>query len=145
MSYITLWLYNLEYITSMSNEDFVIWIKEELDRRGWSQNELARRSGLTSMGVSHVLTMNRNPGLEFCTSIAKALGYSDVEVLRRAGLIRAPVEEQVESMAEMTFNEIMALVKGLNLVERRELLKLVREKYGARLDTVARSNDPGVA
>lgn len=49
--------------------------------------ELARRSGLSVAMVSEVLNDNTNPGLKFCTGIARAYDVPPETVLRMAGKI----------------------------------------------------------
>jgi len=41
------------------SESLRYWLNHELDRRGWSYNELGRRAGLSSAGVSDVLSGKR--------------------------------------------------------------------------------------
>ncbi len=67
--------------------DFVEWLEHELRARGWSQSDLARRGGIRPNNVSRVLNRERNPGPDFCRAIARALGYSQEMVFRKAGLI----------------------------------------------------------
>lgn len=63
------------------------WITGELDRRSWSQRELARRAGIDVSGISTVLSEQRAPTFDFCEAIAKPLDCDPVEVFRIAGLI----------------------------------------------------------
>ena len=78
------------------------WLVDELGKRGWSYNEMGRRSGLTHAIVSMVINGKTNPGTSFCTAIATALGIPHVEVFRRAGLLppeRDPNPHQRKLMA----------------------------------------------
>ena len=63
------------------------WLSNQLDARGWSYNELARRAGLSSGTVSNVMAGRSNPGLDFCAGVAEALGESPEVLLRMAGLL----------------------------------------------------------
>jgi transcriptional regulator with XRE-family HTH domain len=44
--------------------DFRKWVIEELEKRSWSQAELARRMGITRAGVNMLLNESRNPSLD---------------------------------------------------------------------------------
>lgn len=89
---------------------FQEWLKQEIEKRGWTQNELARIAGTTSAQVSRVMTESRNPGPEFCQQIARALKLPEEEIFLRAGLLGSPLsrlfvelspEQQEIILAEM--------------------------------------------
>lgn len=86
-------------------DDLVRWLAGELESRGWSIRELARRAGLSHTTVAQVLSEQRKPTWEFCRSIAEALSVPDETVLRLAGLLPTrPTKEQmaeVQKVAEM--------------------------------------------
>lgn len=63
------------------------WLIEQLDKKGWSQRELARRSGMTQSNISNVISENQTITFDFCKSVADALGISAIRVFRIAGLI----------------------------------------------------------
>lgn len=71
----------------MNKLEFSEWLNEERNKRGWTQNELARRAGMTSSGVSQVITRRTFPGPEFCRGVARALGVPPERVFRKAGLL----------------------------------------------------------
>lgn len=71
------------------SQEFCQWLKTELQARGWSQDDLARQTGI-SYGVIHdILNDYRTPDPELCAHIAKALRISPEIIFRRAGLIPA--------------------------------------------------------
>ena len=80
--------------------EFVDWLTTELRDEGWSYNELARRAGLSSGGVSLVMTQRQRPGLEFCRGVARALDEAPERVLRLAGLLprRSEKDESIEQI-----------------------------------------------
>ncbi len=83
---------------------FTAWLREELEKREWSQNELARRAGLTSASVSYVLNELRGPGPEFCQAIAQALRLPEEFVFRQAGLLApVPPDAQVGPLVEWLY------------------------------------------
>ena len=61
--------------------------KKRLEGRQWSQNHLARKSGLSAGGLSMILSGKVEPKAETLTNIAKALGIDPKEILKVAGLI----------------------------------------------------------
>lgn len=63
------------------------WILSELDKRDWSQSELARRSGLTRTTISKIISEQSSIGIESMTGLAKAFRLPVTEVLQQAGLI----------------------------------------------------------
>jgi transcriptional regulator with XRE-family HTH domain len=65
--------------------DFVDWLNEELNERGWGQNELARRAGVSGGSISHIVNRRKNPGFDVCVGIAEAFSMPPEAVLRRAG------------------------------------------------------------
>lgn len=69
------------------DDNLIPWIIEELERRGWSMRELARRSGLSQTHVSNVLNGVRNITFDFCAAIARPLGRHPVELFELAGLL----------------------------------------------------------
>ena len=77
---------------------FSDWINNELEKRGWSQRELARRSKdsnytISSGQLSHIINGSRQAGPEACIAIAHALGVSREEVFRARGwLLREALE-----------------------------------------------------
>ena len=69
------------------SDKFRAWLSEELDRRGWSQSELARRAGVSQFAVSSVISGNRNAGAEFCIKIAQALNEPPEKLLRLSEIL----------------------------------------------------------
>ena len=85
----------------------VEWLIRETEQRGWSYNQLAKRAGLSSSGISLVLSGQRRAGFEFCTKIARAFSVPAEDVLRRAGLL-PPVPTETPSLREVIhlFNQL---------------------------------------
>lgn len=89
--------------------DFPTWLKREMDARGLSQSELARRGGFTPTAVSKILSRERLPGVEFCRGVARAFGLSDIQVLAIAGLAtdqRLPKYSPIVEAAATMLNEL---------------------------------------
>ena len=66
---------------------FSDWLSTTLDQKGWSNKELARKSGMSPAAVSQVLTGRQKPGVEFCLGVADALQEPPTKVFRLAGLL----------------------------------------------------------
>lgn len=69
----------------MSEQRLATWIKTELDKRGWTQSDLARRSGLSRARVSQIVDeskprMIRIPGDDTINALARALSVSATQV-----------------------------------------------------------------
>ena len=96
------------------------WLEGQLEERGWSSSELARRAGISQSSVSNVLTGKQIPGLEFCKGVAKALDVRTEELLEQAGHLPpmpAPVVEE---------REALRLLRGLSGPMRGVALSLLR-------------------
>lgn len=79
----------------MTELDFPGWLLGEINDRGWTQAELARRSGLSTAQVSRVLNHEYRPGPDFCRGTAAALNIPVARVFRFAGLLPSyPVKNQ---------------------------------------------------
>lgn len=96
------------------------WLEQQLDQRGWSSSELARRADISQSSVSNVLTGKQIPGLEFCKGVAKALGVRPEELLQRAGHLPPMPTPVVEE------REALRLLRGLSGPMRGVALSLLR-------------------
>ncbi len=63
------------------------WINTELDRRGWSRSEAARRGGVSDSMFSKVISGYANPGLDFCRGLARAFSVPLEDVFRLAEIL----------------------------------------------------------
>lgn len=57
----------------------------ELERRGWSRSEAARRGGISASMMDKVIEGYSGAGMKFYRGLAAAFGVSLLEVLQRAG------------------------------------------------------------
>lgn len=106
--------------------DFIEWLKAEMEKRDWSQNELARRAGVTSGHMSLVMTGMREPGPELCRGLARALGIPETVVFVEAGLMSSP-----RNSTEITLLELYELMEELPIEDQRAILREARERYHA--------------
>lgn len=113
---------------------FSEWLRGELNSRGWSQNELGRRAGLTSAAVSLVMTQMRQPGPEFCQGVARAFRIPETVVFEQAGLL-SPARGE----GELTRRELYELLKDLPVEEQRAILADARGRWERTHEHTARS------
>jgi len=99
---------------------FSDWLSAEIDARGWNKSELARRAGLNDSTVSMVINQKRNPGFDFCVSVANALEVRPEVVLRQAGLL-PPEPPEVEEEAGL-----LAAFRRLSRQARYAVVEMAR-------------------
>ncbi len=73
--------------SSVNTDEFSKWLQNEIDKRGWSQADLAREAGLSRGAVGNVLRQERDPGKEFLIGISRALHIPPEEIFRIAGFL----------------------------------------------------------
>lgn len=61
--------------------EFSEWIVTELDKRGWSRSEAARRGKISPSMFDKVINGNSKPGVKFIEGIARAFNMSSAEVM----------------------------------------------------------------
>jgi len=104
--------------------DFAAWLTSEMDKRGWTNSELARQAGIAQSNISMVISGQKNPGLSFCVNVAAAFGYPPERVLREAGLLPpAPSAENPE------YRELVEVAKNLSTEELRNALEYLQWRY----------------
>jgi transcriptional regulator with XRE-family HTH domain len=109
----------------MSSKHFSDWLEKEIDMRGWSMSELARRCDVSRPAISRVVSGERGAGPELCRAIAHAFEMPEEKVFRIAGLLsQLPAPEE-----DFPFTEVLDLMKNLPPDERLEILQYVRWRY----------------
>jgi len=101
-------------------DEFVSWLRSELELRGWDQAELARRSSVTTAQISRIISGERRAGAEVCRKIARALQLPIEEVYRKSGLLPSKGIQPAGS------EELLFLFKEMGDDDRRRLLALAR-------------------
>jgi transcriptional regulator with XRE-family HTH domain len=82
--------------------DFATWIRDELNRRGWSQANLAERADLSRSSISKMLTSGRRkPGMRFFAGIAAAfeMPIADVILIEKRGRLYGIQDMEEEETA----------------------------------------------
>lgn len=67
--------------------NFVKWVKEGIDERGWSIRELGRRCAFSHTHISNTINGVRNVTWELCEALAHAFGQTPESAFRRVGLL----------------------------------------------------------
>jgi transcriptional regulator with XRE-family HTH domain len=82
----------------MDKVPFSEWLRKEMDARGMTQAELARKAGTSRASINQLVLETRGPGHDLCNGIAKAFRIPPEVVFHAAGLmtptqsISVPVE-----------------------------------------------------
>jgi transcriptional regulator with XRE-family HTH domain len=113
----------------------IAWLNTELQERGWTHRELARRANVSQSAVSSVLAGQRNAGWDFCAAIARALGKPPEEVFRLAKLLPPLAPAVAEE------RETLSILRGLPADLRALAIRLLRSMQpgqpGSRLAETA--------
>ena len=107
-------------------ENFSLWLKQQLESRGWKQSDLARASHLNTAVISNLINKKRGPGYDSCNAIAKAFKLPPEIVFRAAGLLPQKID------TNPTTEEFVYLVDQMSLEEQEELLAFARFKFNQR-------------
>lgn len=110
-----------------------IWLNAEMITRGWTQSELARRSGLHRAVISKILSDSSKPTPETCRALAVALKLPVEQVYRATGLLpyKAKTDELAER-AEHLYN-LLAPENQRKALEYLEFLKIQEERKEYRV------------
>lgn len=95
------------------------WLLGELKKRNWSQNELARRAGLTSGTISNIVTGRVEGSQETLKSIAKALRIPTELIFVEAGLLSRQLTKDRET-------ELLYLYRKLPEDEQVRLIRHIQ-------------------
>ena len=101
--------------------EFTEWLDRELNDRGWSRSEAARRGGISASMFDKVINGYAQPGLTFYKGVAKAFKIPLEEVLRKAGEM-----EDLPNEEPPNFSEWMRLFLDANRDERDRMLEVAR-------------------
>lgn len=106
------------------NDEFKAWLSNELEQRGWSYRELARRMELDQSRLSRVLSGKRKATVDFYKKVAEALGEAPETVLREAGILA--------SEDDPVFKEAVDMLRNLTPEQRQEAVRYIRYLYQNR-------------
>ena len=132
--------------TKDDDNPFVEWLIAQLNERRWSEADLARAAGVYQSAISSLLSREKGLGVDTAKKIAVALGVSQYEVFRIAGLIDEELLDDVKATQE--YIRLLAAIKdddkrqeAIDLVET--LLRRMGEKR--KTDTSKRSGRTSAA
>jgi len=100
----------------------ILWLVNELEDRGWSQRELARRASVSQTTVSEVLSGQRRPTWDFCAAVARAFHVSEDRLFVLGGLKPPPPPAVAEEREAVTIlRELPPAVRAMALTILRAL------------------------
>jgi len=109
------------------SDELRVWLTQELERRKWSQRELARQADISRAFVNRVLSGDISASVNFCYKVAQALNEAPEKVLRLAGIL--PISPTSEND---TLQELIELAKNLPQEDQKEVLEYIRFRYHRR-------------
>jgi transcriptional regulator with XRE-family HTH domain len=108
---------------TMETQKLSVWLSGKLNELGWSQRELARRSGLSQTVISGVISEDKKAGKNFCEKVAAALGEPPENILRMAGFL----PKNYGKTTDLTKDEakLLEIYRGASTVARRYIMVTV--------------------
>jgi transcriptional regulator with XRE-family HTH domain len=114
-------------ITSLVDIQFSDWLVEEMNKREWSQADLARYSGLNRQSISDYVNRRRlNPDHNALIAIANAFNISPITAFRKAGLLPPGPDDKVN------FEDWQHLLEKMTDEERNEFWRFGQMKIEMR-------------
>lgn len=115
---------------------FALWMQSEREKRGWSQSDLSRYSGLHRAIISKIETNVSTPSVETFISLAQAFKISPITVFRKAGLLP-------EGGDNTNFEDWQHLLTQLTPDEEEEMRQIIEIKIDRRkkAEQAARANN----
>jgi transcriptional regulator with XRE-family HTH domain len=101
------------------NNTFASWLENELDKRHWTQRELAKRSGLHPSTINYLLKNHRGLGLKSIRKLAMALELPEELIIDQYQNNRQHSEES-ELITKACY-----ILKGLPLRDKEEVLAFI--------------------
>ena len=101
----------------MSRQQFIDYIQQELDRRGWNRAELARRAHVDPSTVTRLMNGERAPTIEVVGAIAQAFGEAPEAMFRRAGLL-----PNMPPIQDATWRELSDIMRDMTPDDRQHVI-----------------------
>jgi len=92
---------------------FSEWLQTEMDKRGWSQSDLARSAGLNRAVVNKILNGKSHPQPPTLEAISRAFKIPVEAIYRAAGLLSVDTEH--DDIADEAFH----ILKNIQNPQRR--------------------------
>lgn len=112
-------------LLSMDRINFGEWLKNEREKREWSQSDLARFSGLHRQIINKTENGVSEPALKTFLALAQAFKMSPISIIRIAGLLP-------EGGENASFEDWQFLLNQLPPQEQEEVRKIVEMKIERR-------------
>lgn len=109
------------------SDELRAWLSSELEKRGWSYRELARRADISNALVSRTLSGDMKASPDFCIKVAIALGEPPEKLMRLAGILSGSEDDP-------TLREAIDLLRNLPPSQYKEALRFLRFLYQASKD-----------
>ena len=108
-----------------SEREFGAWLTGELERRGWSRSEAARRGGVSASMFDKVINGHALAGPDFCNGVARAFRIAPETVFRLAGIL-PPLPPETAELAEAyrLFAQLPREQQELFLAQIRAVIEL---------------------
>ena len=114
--------------------EFPVWFSEQLQERGWSRREMARRLGVSHSSIAYLAKGEMKPSVEMCKKIANAFLIPNQEVMARVGMLDPiPPETASRREADFLFSKLSDEEQEIVLAQMRALV----ERRRARADSQA--------
>lgn len=110
----------------MEKIEFPQWLRQELEKREWSQVDLSRKTKISPTQVARILSGERGFGIEALVEISNALEVSPITILRKAGLLSAGSDDQI------SFEDWKYLLEKMTADEREEIRQIIEMKIARR-------------
>jgi transcriptional regulator with XRE-family HTH domain len=98
---------------------FSEWLVEELNKRKWTQKELARRSGLNPSTINYIIKHHRGLGLKSVNRLAQALGIPE-ELIINTYENHRPTRESADIVSKACY-----VLRELPLRDQEEILAFI--------------------
>jgi len=133
-------------------ENFTDWLARELNERGWSVPEAARRSkkggyrGVSASMIYKVINGHAEPGQRLFDGIARAFDVPVEDVMRRAGVLPSVPPEPPDVVdleeARRLFNQLPSAQRKAILAQMRALVAMRERLEGEEAEVELK---PGTA
>ena len=116
------------------NSEFLDWINENLQKRGWTRADLARRTKISQSAYSMIFSGQREPGNDVLSALAKVFDLDLENVFRIAGILPAPKEW---SPTQAEWDDVFDRLSPQDQEELLQIarLKLDRQHKSIKVDT----------
>lgn len=106
----------------MKTIEFTDWLRKQLSDYGWTQADLAAKSGVSPAQIARVLSGERGLGMQSMSAIAKAMRIPPEEVFIAAGLLPQ------KSLNTSQKDQLLFLFDQLPEDEKVELIEYLQTK-----------------